>query len=159
MTCIVAGPGWMASDRRVTSDDGSTSSLVKIAKNKWLIAAASGNAVSTLAVKRAVAKGAWSGEDLLEHVDAYSYALVLFPTGILWRLQDGAVWPCKAGELQGIGSGADLALGYLQASHNESRPGPWRIAHDRDVIRRAFAFVARRRSDCGGGVDFRSFDL
>lgn len=40
MTCIVAGGRWMAADRRITNDDGGSSSLVKIAKSPWLIAAA-----------------------------------------------------------------------------------------------------------------------
>lgn len=152
MTCIVAGSRMMCADRRITSED-SISSLVKIAKNPWLIAAASGNATSTLAVKRAVRKGAQIPEDLIEHVDKDSYALVLKPDGHLMQIQDGVIWTLRAGQLHGIGSGADLALGYLQAAHNEAGLG-----HDRAVIRRAFRFVASRRTDCGGGVDFRSFD-
>lgn len=156
MTCIVAGPGWMAADRRVTSDDGSTSSLIKIAKNPWLIAAASGNAVSTLDVRRAVRKGAWTPEDLIEHVDKDSYALVLLPSGDVHKIEDGRVWPPERG-LQAIGSGGDLALGWLECYI-------WRCGGlfggpDGNVVRRAFGLVARRRSDCGGGVDFRSFDL
>lgn len=151
MTCIVAGSHMMCADRRIT-DGEEISSMVKIAKNSTLIAAAAGNATSTLAVKRAVRKGCQSAADLLDHVDADSYALVLTRSG-LWRLQDGAVWPCRAGELHGIGSGADLALGYLQAAHDEALLG-----HDRDVIRRAFRFVEKKRTDCGGGVDFRSFE-
>lgn len=41
----------MAADRRISSDDGSKSSLVKVARNQWMIAAASGNAASTLDVR------------------------------------------------------------------------------------------------------------
>ncbi len=152
MTCIIAGSRMMIADRRIV-DGEAISSMVKVAKNPHLIAAASGNATSTLAVKRAVGKGAKLPEDLIEHVDADSYALVLLPSGQLMQIQDGVIWTCKAGELHGIGSGADLALGYLQAAHDEALMG-----HDRDVIKRAFRFVSRKRTDCGGGVDFRSFE-
>lgn len=142
----------MAADRRVTSEDGAASSLVKIAKNPWLIAAASGNATCSLDVKRAVRKGASSVEDLIEHVDAESYALVLTAEGKLWRVEEKRAWECEAGRLHAIGSGGDLALGWLTAAHDVGGLG-----HDKPVIRRAFEFVAKRRSDCGGGVDFRAF--
>ena len=144
----------MAADRRVTSDDGSVSSLIKIAKNPRLIAAASGNAVSTLDVRRAVRKGALTPEDLIEHVDKDSYALVLLPSGDVHKIEDGRVWPAERG-LQGIGSGSDLALGWL-AGYEQIHGGFFGGPHG-NVIRRAFAFVAGRRADCGGGVDFRSF--
>lgn len=150
MTCIVAGKGWMAADRRITSEDGSASSLVKIAKNRWLIAAASGNATSTLDVRRAVRKGASDPADLIEHVDSSSYALVLLPSGDVHRIEDGRVWPAEQG-LAAIGSGGDLALGWLSGAE-EYEP-----IH-RGMIRRAFAFVAKKRADCGGGVDFRFFE-
>lgn len=154
MTCIVAGPGWMAADRRVTSDEGSASSLVKIAKSKWLIAAASGNATCSLDVKRAVRKGAQTAEDLIEHVDKDSYALVLLPSGDVHRIESERVWPVERG-LCAIGSGGDLALGWLACY--EWKHGGFFGGPDGNVIRRAFEFVAKRRADCGGGVDFRTF--
>lgn len=150
MTCIVAGSGWMAADRRITGADGGVSSLVKIAKNPYLIAAASGNATSTLDVRRAVRKGATTAEDLIEHVDSDSYALVLLPSGDVHRIEDGRRWPAVQG-LQAIGSGGDLALGWLSALLSGE------AVIDKRQIRRAFAFVAKKRADCGGGVDFRSF--
>ena len=151
MTCIVAGKGWMAADRRITSDEGSASSLTKIAKNKWLIAAASGNASCCLAVRLAVRKGAWSLHDLIEHVDADSSALVLLPSGASHIIEGGVIWPATSG-LQAIGTGGDLALGWLSA--HERLGG----VLDRDMIRLAFRFVEKKRSDCGGGVDFRFFE-
>lgn len=152
MTCIVAGKGWMAADRRITSEDGSTSSLVKIAKNRWLIAAASGNATSTLDVRRAVRKGATDPADLIEHVDSSSYALVLLPSGDVHRIEDGRVWPAERG-LAAIGTGGDLAMGWLSCVETCIHP-----TLNRGMIRRAFAFVSKKRADCGGGVDIRFFE-
>lgn len=146
MTCIVAGERWMAADRRITNDDGGSSSLVKIAKNPWLIAAASGNATSTLDVKRAVRKGAQSVEDLIEHVDKDSYALVMTLDGGVFRIESARSWACARGELHAIGSGGDLALGWLSARWPDQTPL---------VVREAFRFVSKKRTDCGGGVDFR----
>ncbi len=134
----------MAADRRVTSDDGSAGSLVKIAKSRWLIAACAGNATSTLDVRRAVRKGAQTPEDLIEHVDAGSHALVLLPSGDVHLIADKRVWP-KARGLQAIGSGGDLAIGYLSGAGCSD-------------IRAAFRFVASRRVDCGGGCDIRGFE-
>lgn len=152
MTCIVAGDGWMAADRRVTEDDGSSSSLIKIAKNPWLIAAAAGNASSTLDVRRAVRAGAQIVEDLIEHVDKDSVALVMNTDGQLFKIQEKRVWSAR--QLAAIGSGGDLAIGWLSAIQVD---GPWAGQWDtrkRD-IRLAFRFVASRRADCGGGVDIR----
>lgn len=148
MTCIVAGKDWMAADRRVSGDEGSKGSIIKIAKNPWIIAAACGNAVSTLDVRRAVQKGATSPSDLIEHVDKDSTALVLTLDGGLFRVESGRVWPRESG-LVGIGSGADLALGWLHCRESLG------LGNDRDEVRRAFAFVSKKRTDCGGGVDFR----
>lgn len=152
MTCIVAGKGWMAADRRVTDAEGGSSSLVKIAKNRHLIAAASGNASCTLDVRRAVRKGCSDPADLIEHVDSESYALVLLPSGDVHRIEDGRVWPAVQG-LQAIGSGGDLALGWLSAMQVDG--GPF---DRRKTIRRAFRFVEKKRTDCGGGVDIRFFE-
>lgn len=149
MTCIVAGDGWMAADRRITGGEGELSSLVKVAKNPWLIAAASGNATSTLDVKRAIKKGAQSVEDLIEHVDKDSYALVMTLDGGVFRIESERSWACTRGELHAIGSGGDLALGWLLCRQSLG------LGNDRDEVRKAFALVSKRRTDCGGGVDFR----
>jgi hypothetical protein len=150
VTCIVAGAGWMAADRRVTSDDGSAGSLVKIAKSRWLIAACAGNATSTLDVRRAVRKGAQTPEDLIEHVDAGSHALVLLPSGDVHLIEDKRVWP-KARGLQAIGSGGDLAIGWM-SGYTQATGATY------TDIRAAFRFVASRRVDCGGGCDIRWFE-
>lgn len=150
MTVIVAGDRWMASDRRITNDDGGSSSLIKVAQNAWLIAAASGNATSTLDVKRAIKKGAQSVEDLIEHVDNASYALVMTLDGGVFRIESERSWACARGELHAIGSGGDLALGWLSCVATCINP-----TLNRGTIRRAFAFVQKKRTDCGGGIDIR----
>lgn len=150
MTCIVATPHFMAADRRVT-DDGAGSSMVKVAKNPWLIAAASGNAVCTLAVKRAVKQGATSPNDLLQYVDSDSYALVLLPTGQLYLLSEKAAWARPRGGVEAIGTGADLALGYLGGI--VSCGGKPTVG----AVKLAMKFVSRKRVDCGGGCDVRFF--
>lgn len=152
MTVIVAGKGWLAADRCITGDDGETSSLIKVAKNPWLIAAASGNAVSTLDVKRAVRRGASLVEDLIEHVDKDSTALVMTPDGRVFKVEAQRVWSEPSG-LSAIGSGGDLALGWLAAMQVDGGPHE----DQNEVIRRALRFVARRRSDCGRGIDIRRF--
>jgi hypothetical protein len=158
VTCIVAGDGWMAADRRVTEDDGSSSSLIKIAKNPWLIAAAAGNASSTLDVRRAVRAGAQIVEDLIEHVDKDSVALVMNKDGQLFKIQEKRVWSARP--LVAIGSGGDLVIGWLSSQDIDDWPWAFEEGDDmtlnkRQAIRLAFRFVASRRADCGGGVDIR----
>lgn len=99
-------------------------------------------------------KGAQTAEDLIEHVDKDSYALVLLPSGDVHRIESERVWPAERG-LCAIGSGGDLALGWL----SRIPPVNADLRLVRSDVRRAFAFVAKKRSDCGGGVDFRSFRL
>ena len=147
MTCIVASRRWVCVDRRVSEDGGAYTTLVKIARNPWVIAAAAGLASSTLAVKQAVRMGAEAPEDLLAAVGKGSYAIVLTWDGRLVTLSEGAVWPV-AGPVTAIGSGSDLALGYM---HGVGVFTP-------RVAREAQRFVAKRRADCGGGCDVRSFE-
>ncbi len=139
----------MCADRRITSDEGAYSSLVKIAKNEHLMAAASGNASCTLAVKRAVQRGCKTPAALVELVDKDSYALVLTADGRIVHIEDGQAWDkTYRGGVQAIGTGADLALGYLEDRGNISP----------SLLRKAQRFVAGRRIDCGGGCDIRSFE-
>lgn len=146
MTCIIGTRKFLCADRRVT-EDGASSSLVKLCKNEWIIAGTAGLATANLAVKAAVRAGAESAEDLLPHIDAHSYALVLSWDGRLRLVSEGKVWP-TAGACAAIGSGADLALGYMNGA------GALTVT----CARAAQRFVARRRVDCGGGCDVRMFD-
>lgn len=147
MTCIVASRRFVCADRRIAEDGGAYTSIVKVAKNGWLIAAAAGLAKCTLAVKRAVRDGAQAPEDLLPLVDSDSYAVALTWDGRLFTLSEGALWDVK-GPAVALGSGGDLALGFM---HGVGMFTP-RIAQ------RAQRFVAKRRSDCGDGCDIRSFE-
>jgi hypothetical protein len=126
--------------------DGASASMTKVAKNPWLIGAAAGNACCSLAVVRAIRKGAQTPEDLIEHVDKSSYALILTTEGRLWQVADGQLWQERT-PVQAIGSGADLAIGWLAREQSI----------DPSKLRRAQRFVSHRRVDCGGGCDVRSF--
>ena len=131
----------MAADRRIVSD-GAASAMRKIGRNRWLIAGCAGAATSTLAVLRALRAGARVPEDLVPHVDKESEALVLTNSGRIYQILDGAVWPMPKA-VHAVGSGADLALGFLAGS-GCSHPA---------AARRALKFVATRRADCGNGVN------
>lgn len=144
----------MCSDRRVVSGTEERTTMAKIAKNKWLIAAVAGTASCGLDVRNAIRKGARVADDLVDLVDHNSYALVLLPDGKRWRLEEKKLWPVHATEPEAIGSGANAALGWLAGycfSYKKSMAiEPW-------MAREAQRFVAARRIDCGDGVDFRSF--
>ena len=88
-------------------------------------------------------------EDLIEHVDKDSTALVMNQDGQLFQISEKRVWTVRP--LAAIGSGGDLALGWLSAMQVDGGPDP----DVRSVVRRALKFVAGRREDCGGGVDMR----
>lgn len=144
MTCIIATTRYICAERRVTEDGGAASSMIKVARNPWLIAAAAGNAACTLAVKQAVRAGACEAADLLGVVDAGSYVLALSCFGVLSLISEGVVWAVPD-RVTAIGSGADLALGFMAGAESVSA----------DTARRAQKFVAKRRVDCGGGCDIR----
>jgi hypothetical protein len=114
VTCILGTSRFICADRRI-EESGAVSSLVKVAKNGWLIAAAAGLASATLAVKRAVRAGAANPEDLLQHLDRESYAIVLTLEGKLHCLSEGAIWPVQ-GPAVALGTGGDLALGYMHGA-------------------------------------------
>lgn len=146
MTCILATRRFVCADRRVDAE-GAASSMVKVARNPWLIAAAAGLAKCTLAVKQAVRDGTQSVDDLVSLIDVNSHAVVLTWDGLIWCLSEGAKWPMK-GPVVALGSGADLALGYMHGVG----------AYTPRVAREAQRFVAKRRTDCGGGCDVRTFE-
>ena len=147
MTCIIGSSRFICADRRITEDGGAVSSMVKLARNPWIIAAAAGDAVCTLAVKRAVREGAERAEDLLETVSKGSYALVLAWDGRLQLISEGALWPCTD-RVHAIGSGAEQAVAFMHGAGSFGAR----------TAREAQRFVAKRRADCGGGCDVRSFE-
>lgn len=154
MTCIVGTPEFMIADRCFSDSTGAVDYRTKIAKNKWLIAAACGDGQACMNVLRAVRKGAQAPEDLIELLGKEDGALALTPDGRLWLCEKGVFYPTKGGaNIQGIGSGADLALGYLHGGWAQSPYWP----PDARMARRALKFAASRRKDCGGGADVRRF--
>lgn len=146
MTCIIASRRFVCADRRI-SEEGAFTSMVKVAKNQWLIAAAAGLGTCTLAVKRAVRDGATTPDELLPLVDAQSYAIVLTWDGKLTTLSERLVWDVK-GPIVALGTGGDLALGFMHGAG----------AFTPRTAREAQRFVAKRRADCGSGCDIRSFE-
>jgi CxxC motif-containing protein (DUF1111 family) len=146
VTCILGTKRFVCADRCI-EEDGAVTSLIKVASNPWLIAAAAGLASAALAVKQAIRAGAETPEDLLDAVGKDSYAIVVTWDRRLVTLSEGAVWPVK-GPVVAVGTGADLALGYMHGVGVFSAR----------VAREAQRFVAKRRADCGGGCDVRSFE-
>ncbi len=146
MTCIIGTAHFVCADRRIDAE-GAASSMIKVARNPWLIAAAAGLATATQAVKDAVRSGAQSPEDLVSAVDRDSYAIVVTWDARIWTISEGRTWPMR-GPVVALGTGGDLALGFM---HGAGSFTP-RIA------RMAQRFVAKRRTDCGGGCDVRSFE-
>lgn len=124
--------------------------MVKIAKNPWLIAAASGDYGSTVAVRKAVRRGARTPEDLVNLVNSASNALVLTHHG-LFQIQAGLI--CPQNGTAAVGSGADLALGFLEGLQMDQK-----IPICPHHVKAAIRFVAKKRNDCGGGCDVRFFD-
>lgn len=128
--------------------DGQRDTIVKVSQNEHLIAAACGEATSCLSVRHALAEGATRPEDLVGSVDKNSAALVLTRRGRVYQVTYGAVWDQP--RVSAIGTGADLALGFLMGRCGRKTPTP------KDV-RDAFKYVFSKRLDCGGRIDVRSF--
>jgi len=147
VTCIIATPRFMCGDRRVI-DGGLTSTMTKLCASRALIVGVSGYAADVMAVRRALRAGAETPSDLIEAISVGSYALVLQPSGAVSTIQDGEVWSQPRGAPAAIGTGSDMALGYLAGAGGEATI---------DLARRAQRWVAKKRNDCGGGVDIRFF--
>lgn len=146
MTVAVATRLFVASDRRV-DQDGAASSLVKVARNPHLVATAAGLASCVVRIRRAIRDGACDPHELVSLVDRASVALVVTASGDIWRIEEGLLWAERG--IVTIGSGGDLAAGYLErARGRKALPTP-------DDARKAIRWVSKRRTDCGGGVDVR----
>lgn len=149
MTCIigVAGKdGFICGDRRITNGGERCPNMVKVYANVGLVVGVCGNAGCFWQVAKLVKEGRTDPKDLLEALDEDSGAVALTADGALWSVGDGAAWPVRKA-LTTAGSGADLATGYLGALGSQ----------DRKAVRAAQKFVAEKRTDCGGGCDFRTF--
>lgn len=147
MTCLIATPEFICADRRVTSDGGEKCpNLVKVYANVGLVIASAGNAARTFDIAKLCREGKTDPKDYIDCMGDDSTALCLTEGGQLWYVSEGAVWPVRR-KLAGCGSGADLAIGFL---HGKGKS-------DKAAVKQAQQFVASRRTDCGGGCDFRTF--
>lgn len=149
MTCIVGvggKDGFICADRRITNSGERCPNMVKVYANVGLVVGLCGNASCFWQIARIIREGKTDPTDLIEAVDEESGALALTADGTLWGISEGAVWPVRA-KAKAIGSGGDLATGYLSAL------GTW----DKKSVRAAQKFVAGQRTDCGSGCDFRTF--
>ncbi len=149
MTCIVAvggKDGFICGDRRITADGERCPNMVKVFANVGLVVGMCGNAACFWKVARLIKEGRTDPQDLIEAVDEDSSALVLTSDGTLWGVSEGATWPVRT-RLKTIGSGGDLASGYLAALGSS----------DKKSVRAAQKYVATQRTDCGSGCDFRTF--
>lgn len=149
MTCIIGvggKDGFLCGDRRITSGGERCPNMVKVYANVGLVVGMCGNAGCFWQVARLIREGKTDPKDLIEVIDEDSSGLALTADGALWGVSEGAVWPVRQ-KLKAIGSGGDLATGYLSAL------GAW----DKKTVRKAQKFVAAQRTDCGSGCDFRTF--
>ena len=150
MTCVVAvgSPGgFICADRRCTSDSGEKCpNVLKVHKNVGLIVGFCGKTSVAYDIARALKDGKTDPKDFIELAADHSAIICLDVEGKLWLASDNAVWPTRRA-WYAIGSGADLAIGYLAASPKI----------DKASVRKAQQFVASRRADCGGGCDFKAF--
>jgi len=149
MTCIigVAGrDGFICGDRRITADGERCPNMVKVYANVGLVVGMCGSAGCFWQVARLIKEGRTDPKDLVEAIDEDSSGLALAADGTLWGVSEGATWPVRQ-KVKAIGSGGDLATGYLAALG----------AHGRKAVREAQRYVATQRTDCGSGCDFRTF--
>lgn len=149
MTCIIGvggKDGFICADRRITSGGERCPDMVKAYANVGLVVGLCGNAGCFWQVARLIKEGRTDPKDLIEALDDESSALALAADGTLWGVSEGAVWPVRQ-QLKAIGSGGDLATGYLAGVG----------ASDKKAVRAAQRFVAKHRTDCGSGCDFRTF--
>ena len=145
VTCIVGTERWLCADRRITSTTGEKCpNERKLWRNAHLIVAGAGDNTKLHNVRRLVESGASDPRTLVAAVGDDSHCLVLTPDGKLWEVSEGAVY--RRRRLHCIGSGGDLARGYL-----EGRPCT------PENIRAAQRLASRLRDDCGGGVDLEGW--
>lgn len=146
MTCVIGTERWVCADRRITSDAGERCpNVLKVWQGPYLIAAGAGAARRLHRARAVVESGdAAVPESLIDVMGDDAHALVLTRAGVLYEVSDGVV--CRRRGLYCIGTGGDLARGYLEG--RSLTPANARAAQ---------RLVAQLRADCGGGVNFRSW--
>jgi hypothetical protein len=143
MTCVIGTSAFLCADRCISADSGERwPNERKLWANHALIVAGAGLTARLHKVRDAVLSGATEMTRFYDMVGDDAQLLVLTQEGELWEVTNGSRWPVKG--LRCIGSGGDLARGYLEGK-----------AHTPTTARKAQAFVAKLRTDCGGGVDVK----
>lgn len=144
MTLIVGTPTFICADRKITSDGGDKCpARRKVFRNESLSVGVAGWSKAVSDVECLVKTGASSPSTFMSALGDHSSALCLV-YGELWLVEEGDVSKCKW-PWYCIGSGADLATGFLGARN---------AMPSRDRCRAALKFVASRRDDCGARGDF-----
>lgn len=146
LTCIIGTPTFICGDRKITSDGGDKCPpRKKVFHNATMVVGVAGWSKAISDVESLIKTGASDPRTLTPVLGDHSSALCLIE-GQLWLVEEGEVSRCKY-SWYCVGSGADLATGFLSA--RSALPS-------RDRCRQAIKFVASRRDDCGGGCDFVS---
>jgi hypothetical protein len=146
VTCIIATSSFLCGDKRCTSDSGEKCpNVTKVHANVGLAVGFAGKTSIAYDIARLIKEGRTDPKDFVEVAADHSTIICLDAEGKLWLASDNAVWPVRR-PWYAIGSGGDLAIGYLAALGKQ----------DKASARKAQHFAASRRADCGGGVDFRA---
>lgn len=144
MTCVVGTPTFICADRKIMSDGGDKCPpRRKVFRSATMAVGVAGWSKAISDIESLLKTGATDPKTLLYALGDHSSALCLV-NGELWLAEEGEVSKCKY-PWYCIGSGADLATGFLGA--RSAMPS-------RDRCRAALKFVASRRDDCGARADF-----
>lgn len=147
MTVLIGTPTFICADRKITSDGGDKCPpRKKVFRNDTLIVGVAGWSKAIADVESLLKTGASDPRTLTSAMGDHSSALCLLD-GQLWLVEEGEVSRCKY-SWYCVGSGADLATGFLGARN---------AMPSRDRCRQAVRFVASRRDDCGGRCDIVSY--
>jgi hypothetical protein len=143
MTCVIGTRDFLCADRCISGDDGARwPSETKVWANHALVVAGAGVTGRLHRVRDATLAGATDMTRFIDMIGDDAQLLVLTPEGEFWEVVSGSRWPVKG--LRCIGSGGDLARGYLEGK-----------ALTEQNARKAQQFVAKLRTDCGGGTDIK----
>ena len=144
MTCVIGSPTFICGDRKIMSDGGDKCpSRRKVFRNDYMAVGVAGWSKAITDIESLVRTGSSDPRIFLSSLGDHSSALCLIQ-GELWLAEEGEVSKCKY-PWYCIGSGADLATGFLGARN---------AMPSRDRCRAALKFVASRRDDCGARGDF-----
>jgi hypothetical protein len=140
MTCVIGHPNFLCADRKITADGERCPNEKKLWSNHALVVAGAGCSAKLHKIRDLVKSGATDISRFVDPLGDEAHVLVLVE-GEMWEVTSGSMW--RHHGLKCIGSGGDLARGYLEGRKLT-----------RKIVGDAQKFVARIREDCGGGYDF-----